>query len=110
MATTVGFVGVFSARTAERRASMVLEQTSGSSMVGTMKRPNFGAPPTPETMRSTGRLRMRRAGAIAAASLELPVWTVRWLVMVVEEMPLESRRAMSLEGVRTTGGMLVWCL
>lgn len=104
IATTVGFVDVFSVRTAERRAVMLLEQTSGSSMDGTIKRPNFGAPPTAETIRSTGLLRMRRAGAIAAASLELPVWMVRWRVMVVWEIPLESRRAMSLEGVRTTGG------
>ena len=41
---------------------------------------------------------------MAAASLELPVCTVRWRVMVAEETPLVSRRVMSLEGVRTTGG------
>lgn len=104
MATRVGLLGDFSELTAERRAVMELEQTSGSSMDGTPKRLNFGAPPTAERIRSTGLLRMRRAGAIAVASLELPVWIVRWLAMVVGEMPLESRRPMSLEGVRTTGG------
>lgn len=64
-----------------------------------------GGTPMPEIMMSAVRLLSVRAFLQSAAERTSPWEMVRWVSMVDGQTPLSKRRAVSLDGLRTTEGL-----